>query len=223
LEFGTLDVDFGRLNVHASGALHAGLALIASHVKEVGLVVGVKPLFRVRLHRPVMETELMCRVVFVEHQEVFCLSHFKLDGLPFAALRPLALASSAKLGRMALMLLIQSVLSLFSLAVVPLRIGHHFFIIFCQNLLFVDFSDFTHAVLRELFLRGIELFFWWALRLHDPLSRLELLPLFLLLLYKFDKLLDVLHWVEIDIIEVFASRAIHKFMFLARQIGDNPF
>ena len=51
---------------------------------------------------------------------------------------------------------------------------------------------------------------------------LEAFPFLLFLAYKLHELSDILHWIEVNIIEVFATWTIHKFMFLARKIINNP-
>ena len=73
------------------------------------------------------------------------------------------------------------------------------------------------------FIRLIKLLFVRAFGLDGSATGQVLFPLFLLLLNKLDELFDVLHRVEIHIVEVFTLRTIHELMLLTGEVCDNAF
>lgn len=70
-------------------------------------------------------------------------------------------------------------------------------------------------------MRLVELLFVRAFGLDGSAARQVLFPLCLFLLNKLDELFDVLHRVEVHVIEVLTLRAVHELVLLTGQVGYN--
>ena len=168
-----------------------------------------------------MQAELVRRIGLIEHW--YSIVHFsQLHFNSWLLSRPHSFLGTDWVNGGAQMLLlmlrllsIEPSLSLLPFLPLPLSFRHIFFVVFVQNLLLLQVSNFTHAILRHCSLSILLL----SLHSPSPLSSLQLIFLFFDVAHEF---FDVFHGIEIDLLVVLAAWTVHKFVLLARKVIDYP-